>query len=744
MHNTVYGTAASGLVQAGSITGGVHYHSTTVPQWPTPQQLPPAPPWFVGRPSELLALTETIPPPGATTVAISTLTGPGGIGKTSVALHWAHQHNDRYPDGQLYVDLRGFSRAGDRATAAAALRDLLSALGVPPDRVPEHLDGRTALYRSLVASRRMLIVLDNAFDAEQVVPLLPGSPTCTVLVTGRTILPSLIDRHGARHLTLNVLAHDEARTLLVTRIGADRASADPAAVDELVRLCGHYPLALVITARTAAARPTVPLAEIAAELRELGLAMLDHDSDPAASLPAVLSWSYDALSPRERTAFSLLGLAPGPDIGLPAAACLVDLPARETRRSLTALVEASLLRDDGRARYRMHDLVRDYAASTAEQNLTRQTQESAVRRLLDFYIHTADHADRLLNPRRRPAGPMPPTPAVLAHTLHDTTDASAWFDREHLNLLAGQRIAVHRQWDLATWQLAWALATYHQRRGHGQDRLAVWEAALDAATRLPDPIARVRAHRHLGHAYAEAHRLHDAFKNLDRALTLAREHGDIGQQAHTHRTLAWMWERAERRQQALTHAERALTLYRELRRPADEAAALNQVGWLSMRGGDDVAAREHCYAALALHRRHHNLDGEAYTLDSLGRIAQNSGFHQQAIDHYKQALTTHRALGNDYSVADTLDRLGIPYLSLGLHQSAREAWNEALTAYLHQQRNDSWRVRGRLAHLERLAGTTDPGAEPGATPPNPPHPVPPRSDSAPPGVTHRESRPTGP
>ncbi|MBE8520472.1 TIR domain-containing protein [Amycolatopsis sp. H6(2020)] len=260
---------------------------------PVPLQLPAPPRWFSGRGSELARLDEALtaePDEGpsvsraAAAVVISAIGGAGGIGKTWLALEWAHQHAEQFPDGQLFVDLYGFSPTEEPMAPGVAVRGFLDALGVDPGRIPTDLDAQAALYRSLVAGKRMLIVLDNAATTEQVVPLLPGSPTCTVLITSRTRLASLMDRHSARHLQLDVLTHDEARALLAARLGADRVAAEPGAVDELVALCGGYPLALSITARHAATRPDVPLTEIAAELRELGLEMLDHDTDGRAIL----------------------------------------------------------------------------------------------------------------------------------------------------------------------------------------------------------------------------------------------------------------------------------------------------------------------------------------------------------------------------------------------------------------------------------------------------------------------------
>lgn len=377
----------------------------------TPRQLPAPPSPFIGRDDELNHLHSALDiPDAAATVVISALGGAGGIGKTWLALHWAHRHTDRFPDGQLFVDLRGFSPTGDTVEPAVAVRGFLDALGVDPGRIPTDLDGQAALYRSLVAGKRMLIVLDNAATSDQVVPLLPGTPTCTVLVTSRRKLASLIDRHGARHVTLDVLDRNDARALLTARLPADRVAAEPDAVGELVTLCGAYPLALAITARASATRPAIPLTEIAAELRALGLEALDNDTDPAAGLPTVLSWSLRHLTEQQRIVFALLGIAPGTDTTPPATAALTGLPDSTARRALAALEEASLLERRPGSRYAMHDLVRAYATTTATA-LPDDVRETALVRTIDFHLHTAHAAAYLLNPTARSRHPSRPRPA---------------------------------------------------------------------------------------------------------------------------------------------------------------------------------------------------------------------------------------------------------------------------------------------------------------------------------------------
>ncbi|PSL55851.1 DNA-binding SARP family transcriptional activator [Saccharothrix carnea] len=672
---------------------------------PPPRQLPAAPAPFVGRHEELDGLDAALDASGqAATVVISALAGAGGIGKTWLALHWAHRHTDRFPDGQLFVDLRGFSPEGEPMNPAVAVRGFLDALGVDPGRIPVDLDAQAALYRSLVAGKRMLVVLDNAATADQVAPLLPGTSTGTVLITGRTTLALLIDRHGARHLQLGILTHDEAHTLLARRIGDRRVAAEPVAARELVDLCGRYPLALSIMSRYVSTRPHVPLAEFAAELRELGVDMFDND-DPAVSLPAVLSWSLRGLTDEQRTAFALLGIAPGPDIDLPAAASLTGLPVARTRKVLRALEEHSLLERHPHDRYSMHDLIRAYATTTAHDDLPQPVRRAALDRVVDFYLHTAHTADHHLYPHRGTIQLDPPAVGAHPHPLPDHATALAWMDTHHAHLLAAQHTAAAHCRHQPVWHFAWLLGAFHQTRGHRHDDLAVWQAGLDAAAHLPDPAARIRAHRFLGRTYIGLGQHDEAIGHLRQALVLAEHHHDSSQRALTHHALARAWGQRGDDRQALNHARQALDDCRGLDQPAWEADALNTVGWYSARLGDYDTARDHCQAALILHRRHRHTHGEAYSLDSLGFIDHRTGHHHQAIRHYNQALSLRRTFGHTYEVVDSLDALGHPHAALGDHAQARAVWREALDLYRQQGRDtDAERVQRQLDDLDKPTG----------------------------------------
>ncbi|NUT52880.1 MAG: tetratricopeptide repeat protein, partial [Saccharothrix sp.] len=597
-----------------------------------PRQLPAAPRSFTGRVDDLAALDTALDDQG--TVVISVIGGPGGIGKTWLALTWAHRHLERFPDGQLFVDLRGFSPDSEPMDPAAAVRGFLDALGVDPTRVPTDPHAQSARYRDLLAGKRMLIMLDNAATADQVVPLLPSSPTCTVLITSRHRLPALIARHGAQPLSLDVLPDAESHALLTATLGADRGTTDERATDALIALCGGFPLALGLIA--ARVQPHLSLDDAVAELRGLGLDALDSE-DPAASLPAVLSWSLRRLTRRQRTVFALLGVAPGSDIGLPAAANLTNLSAPETHAVLRALVDASLIDVRPGVRYAMHDLVRSYAANLAH-DLPEPDRNAALERVMDFHLHTAHAADRLLDPHSTLVRLDPPAPGVDPHPLPDAAAATAWLDTEHATLLATQRAAGTLGRHHVVWHLAWSLDGFHRLRGLRLDGLASWRAALDATAHLSDAATHIRTHRLLGNACSRLGLHEEATGHLDRALALAVRHRDHTEQAFTHQQLALAWERRGDDERALDHARNALDLHRTLDQPTWEASALNAVGWYAARLGDFDTARDHCRAALVLHRRNHHSAGEANTLDSLGFIAHRTGDHLQAIDYYHQAL----------------------------------------------------------------------------------------------------------
>ncbi|GAA0639417.1 hypothetical protein GCM10010174_71890 [Kutzneria viridogrisea] len=712
--NTINVDEATGVVQAGVVHGGVHiYQPEPRPPVPIPRQLLAAPAGFVGRADQLAALDRVLTPSpfdsrevsGATAV-ISAIGGTGGIGKTWLALAWAHHNLDRFPDGQLSVDLRGFS-PGDPKRPADVLADFLAALGVDRDHQPTDVDARIALYRTHTTGKRLLVLLDNAATTDQVLPLLPGGDTCTVLVTSRDLLRSLVARHSARPLHVDVLTDTEARALLHEALGDTSATTDnKQAITELISLCKGFPLALGLIAARIRNDPDL-LRDLAADLRDLGLDAL-HSDDPAASLATVLSWSLRHLTEQQHTVFGLLGIAPGPDTTLLAVISLIELPHAAAGRALSALEDASLLERRPGGRYVMHDLVRDYATTTANTTLPEDVREAALTRVMDFHLHTAHTADRLLDRQGLLLHPGPPAAGVYPLPLPDAAAAMAWLEAEHATLLATQGAAVVLGRHHVVWHLARALNIFHRRRGHRRDALILWRAALDAAAHLPDPTARIRAHRNLGGACSRLGLHAEATAHLYQALALAARHHNPTQQAHAHYSLASAWGRRGNDWQALDHARQALDLHRTLGDPVREANALNAVGRCAARLGEFDTAHDHCHAALTLHRHHHNPDGEAATLDSLGFIAHRTGNQLQALDHYHQALTLYRTLGYTYRIANTLDDVGHPHVALGQHDRARAVWREALELYQEQGRDtDAERVQRQLDDLDNPSDAGD-------------------------------------
>ncbi len=672
-----------------------------------PRQLPAAPRIFTGRARELAYLDATLEKQSQAggMLVISVIGGMGGIGKTWLALHWAHRHLNRFPDGQLYVNLRGFDPTGQPLTSATAVRGFLEALGVPPAAIPVGQDAQAALYRSLAVGKRMLIVLDNARDTAQVAPLLPGGPLCTVLITSRRQLAGLIATHGAQSMTLDVLPGDEARQLLARHLGRTRLAAEPGAASTLLSCCAGLPLALSIVAARAATHPHLSLTALAGELSDTTgrLDALDA-GEPQADLRAVLSWSSSALSTDAARAFGLLGIAPGPDIALAAAASLLALPPATTRSLLRELDHARLIQRHAPERYRMHDLLRLHAAEEARRHHTQSERMAALRRLVDFYVHTACAGTRL----RAAHGTVPllgePAPGCVAHPLPTPDSALAWFDSEHASLLAAQQLAQCHGWDTEACYLAWALDPYHRRRARLEDQVTTWQRAVTCAHHLHDQTIRAQAHQMLGDACAQLGRTTDALHHLSQALALAEHAQDIVGQGEIHHSLGGAWERHGDDRRALKHARQALVIFQALDDTFRQGRALNGVGWLQTRLGDYAEARANCQAALARLRQVPSGKGrlgESHTLDSLGYIAYCLREYDQAVDYYHQALAICRAEGNSMLEADILHCLAETHLARRDPSEARDIWQQAREIYATQHRYaEAQRVQQRLDSLD--------------------------------------------
>jgi DNA-binding SARP family transcriptional activator/tetratricopeptide (TPR) repeat protein len=647
-----------------------------------PAQLPAATAGFAGRQQALAELDRALA--GAAAVVISAVSGTAGVGKTALAVHWAHQVADRFPDGQLYVNLRGFAPGGAVLGAGEAVRGFLDGLGVPADRIPAGLDEQAALYRATVAGRRVLVVLDNARDAEQVRPLLPATATAFVVITSRNQLAGLVATDGARPVRLDPLSAAEAHELLTARLGVDRPAAEPDAVAEIVDRCARLPLALSITAARAALHPGFPLATLAAELAEAEGRFDALDAgEPVHSVRAAFSWSYEALTPAAAELFRLLGLHPGPDIGVAAAASLAGRSVPAVRPLLAELTAAGLLGEPAPGRWTCHDLLRAYATEQCARADPAAARDAATDRMLDHYTHTALAADHHLDRSRDPSPWPAPEPRVGAAVLafDGTQAARAWLGTELPVLLAALRLAGDTRRDAHTWHLSWALTTHLNRSNRWDDLLTARQDALVAAQRHGDPAVVGSGHRILASAHLLLGQPAQARAHHERALELALRHGDVLSQARSHVQLASLCEAEAELPRALEHARQALAGYERLGHEVGMATSYNQVGWLHVLSGDHQAAIDYCQRALPLTQRHGNHYHEALTWDSLGYAHHHLRAYAAAVDCYGRALTLYRKIGYASTEADTLDRLGDTHLAAGDPAAARAAWLRAVDIY---------------------------------------------------------------
>jgi DNA-binding SARP family transcriptional activator len=673
--------------------------AAAAPVQPVPAQLPLAPAGFTGRVGELACLDSLLPgagggPPAAVIAAVS---GTAGVGKTALAVHWAHRAARHFPGGQLYVNLRGYDPAGAVVDPAEALRGFLDALDVAADRIPAGVPARAALYRSILAGRRVLVVLDNARDAEHVRPLLPGSAGCVAIITSRDQLTGLIATEGALPVTLDLLTGAEAHALLTRRLGAGRTTAEPDATRDIIARCVRLPLALAIVAARAATRPAFPLAVLAAELRHT-VSTLDvlHGRDPATDLRAVFSWSQRTLSAEANRLFRLLAVHPGPDITAAAAASLAAVGPPHARNLLGELAQAHLLTQHTPGRYTFHDLLRAYATEQAGTHDDAGTRRAATHRLLDHYLHTAYAAARMVYPMWDPVAFPPPQAGISPETV-DTHDAAiAWFTAEHAVLHAAVEQAAGGGFDAHAWQLAWAFTAFLLRSGFPDEQAAVQRLALDAARRLGDPIGEGHALRGLGLSHGRAGRHAESEPYYVQALQRYAAGGDVVGQAHTHMGLAESMDQRGRPADALGHAERALELFRAAGDRPGQAHALNAVGWCHGELGNHQLALAYCTKAVAVLEELGDRRELALAWDSIGRIHNHLGDHRQAVGCYERSVDLLQDLGDRYILGATLATLGDSHDAAGSPDAARKAWQDALDLLDELGHPDAEQVRARL------------------------------------------------
>jgi tetratricopeptide (TPR) repeat protein len=718
---------------------------------PMPRQLPADIAHFTGRVAqlrELIALLDTSAG-AAGTVVIGAIDGMGGVGKSALAIHAAHQltATGRFPDGQLYVDLQGATPGLDPLDPLEALGRMLRALGIDAAQIPSQINEAAALLRTLVAERLLLIVLDNAHDCAQVRPLLPASPACGVLVTSRQVLATL-DLNGSRPVHLDVLSETEALELLGRLVGWQRVEADRDAAVDVVRCCGYLPLAVRVAAARLAARPgwsvrelagRLTAADAARRLEELTAGELGVLASFDVSLSA-LKYSPDPADQAAAHAFGLLCLPDGPDIDVMAAAALLDEPERASQILLERLVDAQSLQTPQPGRYRFHDLLRLYARQHASsQNPEDNTGPSAaMTRLLGFYTATAWNTLALLRPGDHRLGTADPRWADAGRHFPDTTAALGWLEAERANLLAviAQAAATPVIPGELAVQLASALYGFFLVHGYWADGSRADQTALELACRVRDRTAQARAHNDLGIFCRLLGHYQQALSHHQQSFDLARELGDLRGQARSLDSLGSVYWRLGRYQDAITCHQHSLALARECGDQRDQASSLGnlgivyelvgrydeaiachrdsvvlfrQLGDRRGQGGSltnlgrvyeqlgryqEAAACQH--DSLRLFQKLGDRPGEAVSLNSLGRVYQQLGRYEDAVACQDDSLRLFHELGERHGEAEALRDLGDALLAFGHPRRARHAWHKALTIFQALQVPEADRLQSRL------------------------------------------------
>ncbi|GLZ29821.1 SARP family transcriptional regulator [Lentzea sp. NBRC 105346] len=645
-----------------------------------PAQLPHDVRDFTGRDAELDRLREIFAESRDHAPVLVTITGSGGVGKTALAVRFAHGVAARFPDGQLHVDLRGFDASSPPLQPAGALHQLLQSLGVPSERIPDDVSAKAALYRSVLAGKRVLVLLDNARLAEQVRPLLPGRSASMVLVTSRNQLGGLVARDGAHSITLGTLTDDEGLALLGSVVGAQKVADEPKAAERLVELCGHLPLALRIAAERAVTRPHLTLTDMADDLADehgrLNVLATGDDEDTA--VRAAFSWSYLALKPDAARMFRLIGLHPGAELGVGAAAALAGTPVARARVLLDVLTGGHMLEEVARGRFRMHDLLRLYATELADTEESAQGRHDALTRLLGWYLGNADRAGSIISP------PDHPRLAEIDESTSDLTtheEAFGWCTTELPNLVAVSRMALEQGEDGPAWQIPLALWNFLIMSSALSEWNETYRIAEQAAERSGNRLAQSYAIHGQGLATFRQQRFAESLELFDRALAIRREIGDREGEAWSLTGLGMAYGGLRRFDLAVARFEAAVTGHLEERSWFGEAATRLFLSDALREGGQYESSLRSARAALTLFTDNGAVHGKGMALNGVGRAFRRLGQLVEAMEHFRQALALMKMLGDRKSQAEALHGLGEASYASGQPAVARTYLLDALSIY---------------------------------------------------------------
>lgn len=641
-----------------------------------PRQLPGVPAAFTGRQGELDALNGFLRERDASVggMLVAALHGSGGAGKTTLAVRWAHEVADQFEDGQLFLNLRGYG-PGLPVEPAAALDTLLRGLGVPGDAIPPGVDARSALLRTTLASRRVLIVLDNARSADQVRPLLPG-PGVVVLVTSRTQLRGLAARDGARRIQVARLLPAESRTMLGKLLAGQGTEYDEADLVQLAEACAHLPLALAIAAERAGRHPGIPVSESIARLQDEQdrLGAFDSGDDDTASLRAVFAMSYDGLDSAAARMFRLLGVHPGSDVSAAAAAALAAVPLPAAVRLLDVLSDVNMVDQRPGGRYEQHDLLREYASELVSD----AERDAATERLASWYIHSSVNARHQLDRRPKLADFGQVADGVTPLTFADETGALAWYDAEYRSLVAMVESSLAAGRSPTAARIVHSLNVYLVTRWYVDEAVELQTLALNAAQAAGDVLAEAVSCQQLGGTCYQRGEYAEAQAWIRWAVKLFDDIGDEAGRCVSQAALGLALQMSEQLDASIENLEEACRTADALGLGAVAANARNNLAWGYVEAGRPQEAAEAAARSVAHYRASGEKRGVSITLDTLGYALAVQGRHADAVVHFQAAIDMHREMGRPWTEAAVLKRLGDSSAALGQQARARECWLRAL------------------------------------------------------------------